>query len=208
MGMLGRIAIALASALLLTSASVGAVGAVGAVGVVGADPYSTKVTTKTVVTTPSPIRTDTRVDISVKVTTNSPQTPKGSIRLTLSAAPDGAGQGRSAAGPAGWTRTIRYDGGTDQVRGPAFPRTGHWLVRAVFTPDGNTFRGSRDGWVFEVIAGSDNDPGGDDDDGGGGLLPDAGGPALLWLLLGIGLVGGGAAAVVVARRRRTGSIAA
>ena len=202
MGILGRVASALVTSAVLMSASVGAVEAAST----APDPYSTKINTKTVVTTPTPIRTNTAVEISVKVTANSPDTPKGEITLQLSPAPGGAGQSRAAAaGPADWSRTIQYDGGTDHVTGPAFPKTGDWLVTAVFTPDGNTFRGSRDGWIFEVIDGPDN-PGDDNDEGG--LLPDTGGPALLWLLLGVGLVGSGAAAVVVARRRRTSAPAA
>lgn len=199
MGILGRVATALASTVVLMSASVGAVEAASP----ALDPYSTKINTRTIVTTPTPIRTNTEVDISVKVTANSPQTPTGEITLRLSPAPGGAGQSRTAAaGPADWTRTIQYDGGTDHLTGPAFPKTGDWLITAVFTPDGDTFRGSRDGWIFKVIDGQGDNPG-DDNDDDGGLLPDTGGPALLWLLLGVGLVGGGAAAVVVARRRRT-----
>ncbi len=204
MGILGRVASALATSVVLMSASVGAVGALGPAGPDAAapDPYSTKINTRTVVTTPTPIRTGTAVDISVKVTANSPETPTGEITLRLSPAPGGSGQSRvAAAGPADWTRTIQYDGGTDHVTGPSFPETGFWLVTAVFTPDGNTFRGSRDGWVLEVADGGAN-PGADDGDDNG-LLPDTGGPALLWLLLGVALVGGGAAAVIVARRRRT-----
>ena len=76
-----------------------------------------------------------------------------------------------------------------------------WLVTAVFHPTDKTFRGSRDGWTFEVVDGGGDNPDADDNDNDG-LLPDTGGPALLWLLLGVGLVGGGAGAVVVARRRR------
>jgi hypothetical protein len=200
MGIFGRFSAALATTAVLMavlmSASVGASTA-------SADPYSARINTKTVVTTPSPIRVDTRVDISVKVTANSPQTPTGTVTLNLSSAPDGAGQTRAAAaGPADWSRTIQYGGGTEHVTGPAFPKTGDWLVTAVFHPDGNTFRGSRDGWIFEVIDGSGGNPD-DDGDDDNGLLPDTGGPALLWLLLGVGLVGGGGAAIVLARRRRT-----
>jgi hypothetical protein len=200
MGILGRFAAALATTVAL-SASVGMGTAVSTT----SDPYSTKINTRTEVTTPTPIRTNTRVDISVEVTANSPETPTGTVTLSLSAEPGASGQSRTA-GPADWSRTIQYDGGTAHVTGPAFPKTGDWLVTAVFHPDGNTFRGSRDGWLFEVIAGGVDNPGDDTDDGG--LLPDTGGPALLWLLLGVGLVGGGAATVVLARRRRTAPAAA
>lgn len=201
MGILGRVTAALVTAVALSSASVGAADAAPT----ATDPYSATITTRTVVTTPSPIRVDTRVDIKVRVTANSPNRPTGQVTLRLSPAPNGAGQARSvAAGPADWSRTIDYDGGVERVTGPAFPKTGDWLVTAVFTPDDAEFRGSRDGWAFEVIAGDDGDDDGDDgDDDNGGLLPDTGGPALLWLLLGLALVGGGIAAVVITRRRRT-----
>jgi LPXTG-motif cell wall-anchored protein len=199
MHILGRVTAALVTTVAVMSASVGA----GQAAPSASDPYSTKITTKTVVRTPTPIHTDTHVDISVKVTANSPTTPTGEIKLTLHSSTGGGGQARSAAaGPDGWTRTISYNGGTDHVRGPAFPKVGDWLVTAVFTPADDTFRGSRDGWVFEVISGNGGDDNGDDNNDDGGLLPDTGGPALLWLLLGVGLVGAGGAAVVVARRRR------
>lgn len=195
---LGRVAAALTTSVVLVSAAVGAVEAVPT----ASDPYSSRINTETTVRTPTPIRTDTRVAISVKVTANSPQTPTGTVTLTLHSSPGGAGQSLpAAADPNGWTRTIDYDGGTERVTGPAFAKTGDWLVTAVFRPADNTFRGSRDGWVFEVIAGGGDTPDGDDGDNDG-LLPDTGGPALLWLLLGLGLVGGGAGAVVLARRRR------
>ncbi len=199
MRFLGRVTAALVTTVAVMSASVGA----GEAAPSTSDPYSTKITTKTVVRTPTPIHTETRVNISVEVTANSPASPTGTIKLTLHSSTGGAGQARTAAaGPDGWTRTISYDGGTDHVLGPAFPKVGDWLVTAVFTPADDTFRGSRDGWVFEVISGNGDNNGDNDDDNDGGLLPDTGGPALLWLLLGLGLVGAGGAAVVVARRRR------
>lgn len=204
MGFLGRVAAALVTTVALMSASVGTVDAAPS----AADPYSTRITTKTTVRTPSPIRTHTRITMTVKVTANSPTAPTGQVTLKLHRAPGGAGQARTAAaGPAGWTRTIDYDGGTERVVGPSFPKTGDWLVTAVFTPDDSTFRGSRDGWTFEVVDGPGDDNG-NDDDNDGGLLPDTGGPALLWLLLGLGLVGVGTASVVIARRRRADTPAA
>jgi hypothetical protein len=57
MGILGRAAVALVTTVALTSASAGA----GAAAPSAPDPYSTRITTQTVVRTPSPIRTDTRV---------------------------------------------------------------------------------------------------------------------------------------------------
>jgi len=199
MGILGRVTAALVTAVALSSASVGAVDAAPS----ATDPYSATITTRTIVRTPSPIRINAKVDISIRVTANSPTQPTGEVTIKLSPAPNGAGQARSAAaGPPDWTRTIDYDGGVERVVGPAFAKTGDWLVTAVFTPDDAEFRGSRDAVTFEVIAGdNDGDDDGDDDDGG--LLPDTGGPALLWLLLGLALVGGGVAAVVITRRRRT-----
>lgn len=197
MTMLSRLSAALVAVIAASTVSVGAFAASAA-----PDPYSGKVTTHTTVTTPDPIHTHVHVDISVKVTANSPTQPKGSVTLALSPAPHGGGQARFApAGPGSWHRTIDYNGGTVKVTGPAFAKVGEWLVTAHFTPDGNHFRGSRDGWRFSVIAGQDHDNGDNDDDDNGGLLPDTGGPALLWLLLGVCLVGGGAGAVVVARRR-------
>ncbi len=195
---LGRVAAALATSVVLSSAAVGA----GEAATTASDPYSTRINTETTVRTPTPIRTGTRIAMSVTVTANSPQTPTGTVTLTLHSSPGGAGQSLTAAADLdGWSRTVDYDGGTERLMGPAFPKTGDWLVTAVFHPADNTFRGSRDGWTFEVIAGGGDNPGGDDDDNDG-LLPDTGGPALLWLLLGVGLVGGGAGAVVLARRRR------
>lgn len=200
MGILGKVSAALVGAAAVMSVSVGVTEAAPA----APDPYSTKVNTTTVVTTPTPIRTHTRVEMTVEVTANHPTQPTGRVTLTLHAAPGGGGQSRAAAaGPDGWTRTIDYDGGSEQLLGPAFPQKGTWLVTAVFTPDDTaTFRGSRDGWTFEVVSRGGGNGGDGDGDDNGGLLPDTGGPALLWLLLGVGLVGGGAGAVVVARRRR------
>ena len=137
----------------------------------------------------------------MRVSANSPETPTGSVTFTLRAATGGAGQA-GTAGPAGWTRTIDYDGGTARVVGPAFEEAGDWVVTAEFAPGDAQFRGSRDQQAFEVIEGSDHDDNDDNDDDNSGLLPDTGGPALLWVLLGLGLVGGGGVAVVVARRRR------
>lgn len=194
---IGRVAAALATSVVLASAAVGAAQAVPT----ASDPYSSRINTETTVRTPTPIHTDTRVEISVKVTANSPDTPTGTVTLTLHSSPGGAGQSLPATADLdGWTRTIDYAGGTERVTGPAFPKTGDWMVTAVFHPADNKFRGSRDAWIFKVIAGSGDNPGDGDDNGG--LLPDTGGPALLWLVLGIGLVGGGAGAVVLARRRR------
>jgi LPXTG-motif cell wall-anchored protein len=204
MGILGRLTAALVTAVALSSASVGAVGAAPA----ATDPYSAKITTRTIIRTPSPIETHTRITMTVKVTANSPTQPTGELRIKLTSAPRGNGQARTAAaGPAGWTRTIAYNGGTKHIVGPAFPKTGDWLVTAVFTPDDNQFRSSRDGWTFEVVAAADDTGPGDDTDDNDGLLPDTGGPALLWLLLGLGLLGAGAAAVVFTRRRRTSATA-
>lgn len=199
MRIFGRIATAVATSVVVGSVFAGSVQAAPS----APDPYSSKINTTTTVTTPSPIRVGTNVDISVKVTANSPQQPAGKVTLTLHSSPGGAGQALvAAAGPDGWTRTISYDGGTETVRGPSFPKVGTWLVTAVFRPaDTSTFRGSRDATTFKVIAG-DGGPDDDGDDDNGGLLPDTGGPALLWLLLGLALVGGGAGAVVVSRRRR------
>ena len=197
MRIFGRVAGMLAASVVLASAFVGAVEAAPST----SDPYSSRINTETTVRTPTPIQTDTKVRISVKVTANSPQAPTGTVTLTLHSNPSSAGQSLPAAADLdGWTRTIDYNGGTEHLLGPAFPKTGTWAVTAVFHPGDNTFRGSRDSWIFKVVDGpGDND--GDDDDNGG-LLPDTGGPALLWLLLGIGLVGGGTGAVVLARRRR------
>jgi LPXTG-motif cell wall-anchored protein len=198
MRVFGRVAGVLATSVVLASAFVGA----GEASPTAADPYSSRINTQTTVRTPTPIHTDTKVGISVKVTANSPDAPTGTVTLTLHSSTGGAGQSVAAAADLdGWTRTIDYDGGTERLQGPAFPDTGDWMITAVFHPADNTFRGSRDGWIFEVIDGGGDNPGdnGEDNDG---LLPDTGGPALLWLLLGLGLVGGGAGAVVVARRRR------
>lgn len=188
------------------------------------DPYSADVTTRTTVRTPDPVQTHTRVTITVRVTANSPSEPTGTVTLELSPSPAGAGQERSAAAsPRNWSRTVDYDGGTQEVTGPKFPKPGEWLLTAEFTADDPRFRGSRDEWRFSVVdrpkhndqasAGdSDQSDQSDDSDGtdvrgdgddASGLLPDAGGPALLWLLLGLALVVSGIGAVLVARRRST-----
>lgn len=197
MGILGRTAAALA-ATLITSVSLGATAATAS----DPDPYSAKIATETKVSTPSPIRTKTKVAITIDVTANSPTSPTGTVEVTLHSAPGGAGQARSAAADLdGWTRTIRYDGSTARLTGPAFSETGDWLVTAEFTPGDSQFRGSRGATTFEVIT-SDGGDGSDDGDDNGGLLPDAGGPGLVWLVLGLGLVGIGIAGVLAVRRRR------
>lgn len=187
----------------LAGAVLGAVAAVGMPATVAAepDPYSPGVISRLIVSTPSPIEVQSRITISVKVASNSPVTPTGTVRLTLTALRGGAGQSMAAAaGPDGWSRTVAYTGGTERVVGPELPTTGAWLLTGVFRPSSDDFRGDRDAWVFRVVNSTDEDEG-PDEEGPGGLLPDTGGPALFWLLLGVGLVGGGAATVVYARRR-------
>lgn len=187
----------------LAGAILGAVSLVGAPaqGSTAPDPYSSKITTEVIVRTPAVVDTGVRIRISVRVKANSPLTPTGKVRLTLSPAPGGAGQTLVRAGGARWDRTFHYNGGTAHLTGPAFPKRGDWVLTAVFTADDPQFRDSRDTWSFSVVPASDHHHGNNQDNGAGGLLPDTGGPAMLWLLLGIGLVGGGSATVVYSRRR-------
>ncbi len=159
------------------------------------DGYTAQANTSCAITTPDVVKRGATFVADVNVRSNSPDRPRGEVKVELSRA--GAGQV--------WSTTVDYAGGATTVRGPALDQAGDYRVDVSFVPaDRSVFRGCTGNAAFEVSKGlgpndeDDNDP----DDGGTGFLPDTGGPGFWLLVLGLALVGTGSTLVVVARRRR------
>lgn len=184
-----RGSVVIAGALIGTAALIGAPAQAVAT---APDPYSGSIETDCRVSVPADVEPGKKIVITIRVAANNAQQPTGKVDLTIRTRPDN---------DVLWTKTVRYNGGTQKVVGPEFPAGKELSVSSKFRPDNNDFARCSGTEPFAVDSANDGNPDDNDDNGPGGLLPDTGGPALLWLLLGLSLVGGGAATVVYARRR-------